>query len=720
MWQDWGVTKVVSRLFSRRKKQATVDEAPSSGASNKNSSTIKKIGLAFTSTYGARARRYEFEGPAGFSFEEIERAYLTDSYIRQACDKYVDYMFKAGFDIVGKNTKAVEYIKLRLAAMSVAIDKSLDEFLIEIAEDLVRFHNVFIVKARATNTYQYPKGITVKPVLSNRPVAGYFLLPVSTVRIARDINGTVRKYKQEISGMEPVEFNPEDIIHMAIDRPQGRAFGFPFLWQVLDDVKLLRQMEELVDRMIYKNLFPLLHYKVGLPEEGMYATDEEVDEVRATLSELPLDGGIVTSERHNIIPIGVGDKVIDAAPYLEYFKKRVFTGLGVSSTIMGEGDTVNKSTSDNLDQMFKDRVKAFQKVIENYFNSKIIYELLLEGGFDPITKPENAVYLRFREIDLQSKMAEQNHLVQLFTQNAITHEQLRLGLGYEPVTEEEENRLYFRMITIPTALETSKDSIAIKMQQAANNAGANKNHPTNQYGTRPSAKTESMVESVVPVTSIGSLYASFAKHYESMKSDVIMTVRRHINTGEPLSALNIKNVEMILRLGADYMATLANKHITSSFVQGVSDAKTQASKINGDDETILTQSSINFHYHINSLNEEVKSRINSVADDILEQINRTIKSSDNSDILFKISGIFDALQYRLKFISTNQVYKAYNTGFARAARDSGFNEAYIVSDLGCETCKSYQNKKVNLLSGDLPPFHPNCTCRLSLRKGYDE
>jgi hypothetical protein len=703
----------MARFFSRSvpaedPTRKMIIEAPgAASAKDRTKSILKKLGLAFTKSSGGG--RDTFEGPAGFSFTEIEKAYLTDSYVRQACDKYVDYMFKAGYDIVGKDPKAVEYIKIRLQSIAVATEKPLWEFLTDIAEDIIKYHNVFIIKARAGNSYQYPANVTVTPVLAKRTVAGYFILPASTITIARSNNGTITKYLQKISGQEDFEIAPADMIHVAVDRPQGRAFGFPFLWQALDDVKLLRQMEELTDRMVYKNIFPLMVYQVGLEKDGFQATDEEIEEVRAQLAELPMDGGIVVPERHKIMAVSVGDKIIDVSAFLEYFKKRVFTGLGVSATIMGEADTSNRSTSDNLDQMFKDRIKAYQRAIEENINSKIIYELLLEGGYDPLINVDDVVEFKFREIDLQAKMAEQNHIVQLFTQNAITHEQMRLLLGYDAVTPEEEQRLYFRMVTIPTAVETANATSAAQDAQAANNAGANKNQPANQSGTRTSAKTtkNSMSEAVLTRTSPLYLFSSISGSYESMKSDCVKQVNQYIRSGKSLSEFDRKQIALTCNLGADYMASVAAKYAGPAFIEGVSDAQNQAGK----------QSNVNITYNIKLMNQEFKQKTVKLAEDLMDQIERTVRNCTSEDAAAKVVGVFSTLQYRLKFISTTQLYNAYNEGFAKAARDLGYSEAYISDpETGCEVCGENANKPINLMSGQIPPFHPNCSCRLTLRK----
>lgn len=713
--KDWKVVQFLSNaLFEQVQVQDerpivefTATRAPerlteANAAATKALGIIKKIGYAFGGTTGSRP---SYEGPTGFDFANIEKAYLTDSYIRTAIDKQVDFMFKSGYDIVGKNPAAVQYIKQRLTAIEIATQKPMGEFLLDIAEELLKYHNVFIYKARAAGGYSYPQGITVKPLLSNKTVAGYYLLPISTMTIARDVTGAVKKYKQTpTNGAKFIEINPEDIIHVTTDKQVGRAYGSPYLWQVLDDVKMLRQLEELADRVAYKTAFPLMVYKVGLEREGFQATDEEIELVRTLLGELTMDGGIVLPERHSITAVDM--KTMDLTPLLKYMKNRVFTGLGVSPTLMGEGDTSNKSTSDNLDQMFKDRIKAYQRVTALYINSYIIYELLLEGGFDIMADEKNKVEFIFREIDLQAKMAEQNHITQLFTQNMITHEQARTLLGYDPVTPEEEGRLYFNMITIPTAVQASQ-AIADAGVTAANNAGANKNQPTNQHGTKPAAKTKNSLEALQQ-DKVQNTSRLLLQQYESLRADVIRSIRIHLGKGKPLSKFDGKEIELTLHLASESMASNANKYVGSSFIQGANDAKVQGNKPLGQ---------LNFTHNINLMKGECKKILDSLVTDLGTQVVKSVRKSSEDNWISNVSGAFGAFQYRLRFMATTQNYNAYNTGFAKAARVMGYSEAYVEGgEVGCEICADNQGKALSLLSDTLPPFHPNCTCRLSLTK----
>lgn len=682
--------KWVNDRFGGKPEQTAESVTVSEAASSKKNNVLKKIGLAFVT--GSKGGRATFEGPQGFDFEEIEKAYLTDSYIRGATDKYVDFMFKAGWDVAGKNPAAVEYINLRLAAMAQATMIPSEELLIEIAEELIKYHNVFIVKARASNSYSFPPGIRVSPLDGKKPVAGYFVLPTATISIARETNGTVKKYQQDIAGGDKIEFKPEDVIHIAIDRQPGRAFGFPFLWEVLDDVKLLRQLEELTDRMIYKNIFPLMVYQVGLEKEGLQSTDDEIEEVREILGELTLDGGIVLPERHNIKVVGAEGAALQVGEYLKYFEERVFTGLGVSGTLMGRGDTANRSTSDNIDAVFKDRIKAYQKILAVFINAFMMNELLVEGGFDPVLNIQDKVEFRFKEIDFDSKIKEENHAIQKFTQNAITHEELRNILGLDPVTDE--GRLYFNMITASLNAQAAQEKA-----ESANAAGQNKNQPTNQHGTKTSPKKKENLNESLNTINIEDIFTSLNIRWEMAKSEVISIITKKGNLTE-------KNIGLIANMTSQSMRSILEKNVGNAYIKGIEEFNMQSQKT----------SNVGYGYNVQHLNDEAAKKLNKLAEDLVKQVLiAKDKGEAISDKAANVAGAFNALKYRLKFIINSETYKAYNLGFSKAARDAGVKELEVSNSDNCEDgCLANGSKSINLYTDNLPPFHPNCQCKLIL------
>ena len=387
----------------------------------------------------------DFEEP-DFDMEDIENAYNTDSYVRQGVDKYVDQIFKEGYSFYGKDVNTVEYLKLRLEYIAEATGTPTNQFLMDIAEDLVKYGNCMIVKSRSNDVNVLPQGVNVQGLGGKDPVVGYFCANPSTMTVMRDEHGVITKWKQETDAGEQ-EFNPEDVIHFYYKRPKGNAYGTSFLVPVLDDIRALRQAEENVLKMMYRNIYPFHHVKVGTEDQP--GTEKEVDKIIEEINNMDVEGGIVTTERVTITPIA-SDKVIDAEPYLRYMEDRVFSGMGIPAIMWGRGDTANRSTGDNMTSEMADRIRAITKIIEMFFNSFIVKELLMEGGYDPVLNPDQVAELKFHDNDVDVKIKKEVHAIYKYEHNAITEDEMRELLGMDPIADTDREKLFVELITRET------------------------------------------------------------------------------------------------------------------------------------------------------------------------------------------------------------------------------------------------------------------------------
>lgn len=457
------------------------DAGASGGQRDPKETAVKRLGLRM-----GDVTNKDFEDPE-YDLTQVQLGYNTDSYIRQGVDKYIDQIFKEGYDFYGKNEQSVEYLKLRLRFMAEVTAMPTSQFLIEIAEDVVKYANCFVAKSRAKDPNQLPPGITITGLGDAEPVAGYFPINATTIKMKRDKTGIVKGYQQEVDGGDkPVKFKPEDIVHIYYKREKGHAFGTPFLWPVLDDVRALRQAEENVLRMMYRNIHPFNHVSVGTDENP--GTTTEIEEVQDALDNMEVDGGIVTSSRVVIKPIA-SDQVINAEPYLKHIEARVFSGMGIPAILFGRGDTANRSTGDNQSSEMADRIKAVQKTIENFINEFIVRELLVEGGYDPVLNPDDNVIFRFKENDVDSLIKYENHVIFKFEHNGITEPEMRFMLNMDPI-QDADRQFLNRELTAALAMKQAQATAQAKGTDGGSGTKAtnNKNKPTNQHGTKSSPK----------------------------------------------------------------------------------------------------------------------------------------------------------------------------------------------------------------------------------------
>ena len=464
-----------------------VADAGSSANRDPSASTVKKVGLRLGDITSK-----DFEDPE-FDLSEIQTGYNADSYIRQGVDKYVDQIFKEGYEFYGKNEQAVEYIKTRLAFIAEATLTPTTQLLTDIAEDVVKYSNCFLAKVRVSDTNALPPTVTIQGVAGAQPVGGYFCINATTVKMKRDKNGVVTGYQQEVDSTT-VKFKTEDMVHFHYKREKGNAFGTPFLWPVLDDVRALRQAEENVLRMMYRNIHPFNHIKVGTDE--IPGTESEITEVQDSVNNMDVEGGIITSNRVSITPIA-SDKVIDAEPYLSYLENRVFSGMGIPAILFGRGDTSNRSTGDSMTSEMSDRIKAIQRTIEATINDFIIKELLLEGGYDPVLNIDDAVLFKFKENDMDSMIKFENQVIFKFEHNAITEDEMRLMLNMDPI---QDRSLLNRELTLQADITLAQVTASLKPNTTGGSSSSskpktkavdNKTKPTNQHGVKLSPKKTS-------------------------------------------------------------------------------------------------------------------------------------------------------------------------------------------------------------------------------------
>ena len=445
----------------------------------------------------------DFEDP-DFDLEDIQNGYNTDSYIRQGVDKYVDQIFKEGYSFYGTDANAVEYLKLRLSYIAEASNTPTNQLLMDIAEDIVKYGNCMVVKARSNDPNALPQGTTVTGLYGKDPVVGYFCANPVTMKCKRDEFGTITEWQQDNDGGTQT-FAPEDVVHFYYKREKGNAYGTSFLIPVLDDVRALRQAEENVLKMMYRNIYPFYHVAVGTEEQT--GTTKEVEELKAAIDGMDVEGGLVTTERVKITPIA-SDKVIDAEPYLRYMESRVFSGMGIPEIMFGRGNTANRSTGDNMTSEMADRIRAMCRVIEMFFNSFIIKELLMEGGYDPVLNPDQAVEFRFNDNDVDVMIKKQVHAIYKYEHNAITEDEVRDELGMDPIPDGDRAKLFVELITRETLRVQAELNTQVAKATATQTGTAETNNKQKNQGGKSSGgsgnkKSSSQSKNSIEPQSIG-------------------------------------------------------------------------------------------------------------------------------------------------------------------------------------------------------------------------
>jgi hypothetical protein len=422
---------------------------------------------------GSRAKQVGKASP--YKLSDVQNGYMVDSYIHRGINEKGNKILKEGWYLEGKNKETIDYINLRLELMSIASEQPWQLVFHQLIRDFAKMANAFVVKKRWTTNNPVP-GLSIAGIKGKKPIGGYFTANPLMMAPVLDDRGLVTAWEHKRSSGNAEYFKPDDVIHMYHNQQSGGIWGTPELLTVLDDVRVLRQCEEMIVELIFKSLNPILHHELPeIPGVGGVRQDD-LDAVAQKHNISAVNGYIVTPPGHQIHILGVESKALRAEGYLKMLKHRVFAGLGVNDLIMGESGTSSTGTADTFSAVMFDQIRLSHQELSIFITNYMIRELLMEGGYDVIADPDSNVVFKFYDVDSERRRAEEAHSSLLYNNNVLTENEVRQALKLQPLTEEERAGLYINTVQIPLA-EIRASAFA---QQ--NNSGDGQQGPTAPSG----------------------------------------------------------------------------------------------------------------------------------------------------------------------------------------------------------------------------------------------
>jgi hypothetical protein len=332
------------------------------------------------------------------------------------------------------------------------------------------------------------------------------------------------------------------------------------------------------------HLFPLMQVKVGSPEAPCeYLLDgiSEIDMYRDYIQNMPKEGVLITDERVEVDVKGVAGQGADYTTVLEHYKKRIFTGLGVSGLDLGETDTANRNTADNVSQNLRDQIKSDLQWFCNQVSMTMLKEWFMEAPF--ACSVQNAVAdvtLEFHELDPDGQIKNETHAINLYNNHAITHPELRKRLKHKPLSEEEHGETHFQR----HEMELERFRAQQQMKTTAMSATATETKKVTQKGARGASKTTQHTKPTA--------------HAQKLVQQILQPVNQHGRNLDPHKAKSSR--ELVAALYDELHVHLANGQgetwgeisawTVDSVLEGYSkelQARVKAFVRNADDEDIL-------------------------------------------------------------------------------------------------------------------------------------
>ena len=454
---------------------------------------------------------------------------------------------------------------------------------------------------------------------------------------------------------------------------------------------------------------------------------------------MPTEGMIVAPFYHDIKAIGAEGRALRCEGYMEYFKNRVLAGLGASEVALGYSGSASRSAADTIERGMYNTVREFQKVISGALETEIFRELALEGGYE--WNNADKVEFFFPEIDIDDKIKDENHIINLYAGNLITESEARGLMGRQPVSDEDRSELYFNLVEMPRALIGAVDEPYLStygapaLKMALRTAGGGRMNlvksldmPRNQYGTKMAPGTTKDVEDDITLNATRLLSRLNSEEYGSGLSNYYrvaatdarnMIQSRYIDgvadTVESLSDYNGGTLDLIMGLTMEEMIKYSGTYITHALTSGINDACIQAG---------VTDVSVEYSHPLDYLygkNREWLSRVfNTIRDSSVGIIRKAALKVDAID---SMQAVFESNEFRITLGARNEVQRAYNIGIFTGGLAFGYSKFSITNTDYDEEGKCSLHSGVThdiSMTFDLdviPPgymTHPLCTCTIEL------
>lgn len=461
------------------------------------SDRFRKITSGSASRFGAyvMGKRYV---SGEYNLFEYGRILDTEAIAAKAIGRKVAVTFRNGWTIKSENQKFLKRIKQRIRELEFVTDTTFSELLDQIVRTLYLYNNCYVLITRSDKS-STSKGNKKKPI------AGLSVIPVETIDVLLDPDGNILGYKQRV-GAYKKEYGKDELVHLHLDKRPGMILGTPPLEYVKDDIIALRKIEENVELLIDRSIFPLLHAKVGTADNPATLLQDgttEVDQIAWKMETVDKTGGLVTNERVEIKAIGAESLALRVESYLSYFKSRVLIGLGVSEIDLGEGNSTGRSTGEVLSLNIIDTVEQYQKVVEEFF--KVMFrEMLLDDKLIKNTysvEEEDLVLLDFHPTSQDKEIKMGAHYSDMYAKGVVDLNEARSKIGKKELNKDQEKNMFHERT---------------KQKDEGSKALSNTAQPKNQHTSpkakvKPKIKTKSGLEFDIPKSLITDETINYAR-----------------------------------------------------------------------------------------------------------------------------------------------------------------------------------------------------------------
>lgn len=232
------------------------------------------------------------------SLEDFEKYYREDPVAKAAVDFLAEMICGVGYYTTCEDEKAKQIVD------DFAEKVGLDQILMAAVRSMLIYGDAYIEKVFS--------GKKIKKITD------LVVVPSKTIKVLRDEHGRITGYQQKVMGHGPVDFTPEEIVHLSYCKLPGEAYGISLLKPVAKMLETKKNSIEAMGKILGRYAAPKI----------IWITKSEADAkaLKKLLDSLQPDEDLILSGEIQFTPLTLDPRARFSFFY-EYLDRQIFEGL---------------------------------------------------------------------------------------------------------------------------------------------------------------------------------------------------------------------------------------------------------------------------------------------------------------------------------------------------------------------------------------------------------
>ena len=441
-------------FFKNNKEiQAAIDES-ADRIYKKQRFQVKLLGVknifnkASNNFFGFNISSNEFNVNIDKHLKRISKAKKNDGYVRRSSSNLRMKSMADGYQFIG-NVKVLKRVKKEFEKRINLFDSNIDSFIRDILSGIIDYANVYINR-----------------IESKKFGVGYYIMPSLGWTVKEKLGYEAVSWTYDSQDIFNKEFSYKKIFHLTYNKEKHEIFGTPMLLAGLDDVQILRDLEDASASDYINSTNKKIMFKVGTDQ--MPGSEKDIEELQAYLNSTDPDDDYIFTNRVTTDVLSYDFK--EPGSVLENARKRAFSTIsssesGMGFAAMGRQESETQSEEENL------LIEDIKTAIAQEINIKILKDVVFDlYGYVSL---DNMVTIQFnKNFGLQEKI--EKHTMALFQSGIIDFDEMRTLIGRKDKSFDKS--------------KTFQEMYGNKNNEKNINANQNKTDPENQYGKRGTSK----------------------------------------------------------------------------------------------------------------------------------------------------------------------------------------------------------------------------------------